>query len=307
MSGSGWPALPYEGWKETYATLHMWLQVVGKVALAQAPPINHAWAVAFTVTGRGLSTYLLPHGAHSFTIEFDFVDHQLVIRMSDGTAEALPLAGRSVADFHREVMRLLQRMGLGVRIWSMPVEIPNPIRFEDDDLHHAYDADAATRFWQILARVAPIFNERRAGFLGKCSPVHFFWGAFDLACTRFSGRRAPPHPGGVPHLPDRIVRECYSHECISVGWWPGNAGGPIMEPAFYSYSYPEPAGYPEATVLPRGACYQRDLREFVLPYETVRTADRPDEVLLQFLQSSYEAGANLAGWDRPALERSRER
>lgn len=296
MSGSGWPALPYEGWKETYATLHMWLQVVGKVALAQAPPVNHAWAVAFTVTGRGLSTYLLPHGAHSFTIEFDFVDHQLVIRMSDGTAEALPLAGRSVADFHREVMRLLQRMGLGVRIWSMPVEIPNPIRFEDDDLHHAYDADAATRFWQILARVAPIFNERRAGFLGKCSPVHFFWGASDLAVTRFSGRPAPPRDGPA------FMREAYSHEVISHGFWPGS--GPLLEPAFYAYAVPEPAGLKGAGVQPAAAYYHSDLGEFILPYEAVRTAADPEAAIRSFVDTTYDQAATLGGWDRPALERS---
>jgi len=295
MSASGWPALPYHEWKDTYATLHMWLQVVGKVALAQAPSINHSWAAAFTITGRGVSTYLLPHGPRSFTLEFDFVDHRLVIRVSDGTVEAVPLASRSVADFYREVISLLQRMSLGVRISSMPAEIPNPIRFEDDDIHHTYDADAANRLWQILARVAPIFNDRRANFLGKCSPVHFFWGGPDLAVTRFSGRTAPPRDGPA------FMREAYSHEVISHGFWPGS--GPLLEPAFYAYAAPEPAGLKAARVQPSAAYYHSELGEFILPYEAVRTAADPAAAIRSFVDSTYDQAATLGGWDRAALER----
>jgi hypothetical protein len=293
---AAWPSLPYEEWKDTYATLHMWLQVVGKVALAQAAPINHSWGSALHVTPRGLSTLLLPHGGRSFAIEFDFTDHQLRVKCSDGGMQALALTGQSVAEFYRSVMQLLDRMGLGVRIWPMPVEIPNPIRFEDDTIHHTYDRDAAHRCWQILARLAPIFAERRARFVGKTSPVHFFWGSFDLAVSRFSGRAAPPREG------PRFMRDAYSHEVISHGFWPGS--GPILEPAFYAYAVPEPAGLKEAVVQPSAAFYHREMGEFILPYEAVRTAPDPATAIHAFIDSTYERAASLGGWDRAALERS---
>ena len=295
LERAAWPTLPYDEWKETYATLHMWMQMVGKIALAQAPAINHSWAVAFDVTPRGVSTHLLPHGVRSFTIEFDFVEHQLVIRVSDGGAAALPLTSRSVADFYRALMNLLEGLDLGVRLWSMPVEIPDPIRFEDDTIHHSYDGAAAHRCWQIISRIAPIFAERRSSFYGKSSPVHFFWGAFDLAVTRFSGRPAPPREG------PRFMREAYSHEVISHGFWPGS--GPVLEPAFYAYAVPEPAGLKEAAVQPSAAYYHQELGEFVLPYEAVRTAPDPVEAIRAFIDSTYDRAATLGRWDRAALER----
>jgi hypothetical protein len=299
MSGlerTPWPTLLYDDWNDTYATLHMWMQVVGKVALAQAPSINHSWAVAFHVTPRGLSTHLLPHGARSFSIEFDFCAHQLRVQVSDGSSQTHALTSQSVADFYRDVMSLLQRMGLAVRIWSMPVEIPDPVRFEDDTLHHTYDPAAAQRCWQILARIAPVFAERRARFLGKTSPVHFFWGAFDLAVTRFSGRPAPPREG------PRFMREAYSHEVISHGFWPGS--GPVLEAAFYAYAVPEPDGLKEAAVQPSAAYYHRELGEFILPYEAVRTAPDPAAAIRTFIDSTYDRAATLGGWDRAALDRS---
>ena len=295
LERAAWPTLQYEEWKETYATLHMWMQVVGKVALAQAPPINHSWAVALHVTPRGLSTHLLPHGVRSFAIEFDFAEHRLIVQVSDGSSQTHALTGQSVADFYRVVMNLLQRMGLGVRVWSMPVEIPDPIRFEDDTIHHTYDPAAAHRCWQILARISPVFAERRARFLGKTSPVHFFWGGFDLAVSRFSGRPAPPRDG------PRFMRDAYSHEVISHGFWPGS--GPVLEPAFYAYAVPEPAGLKEAAVQPSAAYYHRELGEFILPYEAVRTAPDPTAAIRAFIDSTYERAAALGRWDRAALER----
>jgi hypothetical protein len=292
---AGWPALRYDDWRETYATLHMWAQIVGKVALAQAPPVNHSWASALHVTPRGLATHLLPHGTRSFAIEFDFVEQQLIVEVSDGSSQAHALREQSVADFYRAVMNLLQRMGLGVRIWPMPVEIPNPIRFEDDTIHHTYDPAAAQRCWQILAQVAAVFAERRATFIGKTSPVHFFWGAFDLAVSRFSGRPAPPRDG------PRFMREAYSHEVISHGFWPGSA--PVLEPAFYAYAVPEPAALREASVQPSAAYYHRELGEFVLPYEAVRTAPDPVAAIRAFVDSTYDRAATLGRWDRAALER----
>jgi uncharacterized protein DUF5996 len=291
-----WPPLPYGEWKDTYETLHMWMQIVGKIALAQAPPINHSWAVAFQVAARGLSTHLLPHGGRSFAIEFDFVDHHLRVKCSDGGVQGLPLTSQSVAAFHRSLMDRLDRMGLGVRIWTMPVEIPNPIRFEDDTIHHTYDAQAANRCWQIFARIAPVFAERRARFIGKTSPVHFFWGSFDLAVTRFSGRPAPPRDG------ERFMRDAYSHEVISHGFWPG--GGTVLEPAFYAYAVPEPPGLKDAPVRPAAARYDRGMGEFILPYEAVRTALDPAAEIQAFIDSTYERAATLGGWDRAALERA---
>jgi hypothetical protein len=290
-----WPALPYEAWKETYATLHMWMQMVGKVALAHAPPLNHCWAVAFLFNARGVQTRLLSHGRRSFTIAFDFLDHRLAIETADGARRALPLTPRPVADFYRELMATLDGMGLPVRIWPMPVEIPAPIRFEHDTVHHSYDPVYVERWWTIAARVHQVFAARRSAFIGKCSPVHFFFGAFDLAVTRFSGRPAPPRDGPA------FMREAYSHEVISHGFWPGSA--PLLEPAFYAYAVPEPAGLSTAAVRPDAAYYHPELREFILPYDAVRTAASPEAAIAAFVDSTYEQAATLAGWDRRALER----
>jgi hypothetical protein len=295
MAEELWPALPYEAWKDTYATLHMWTQVVGKVALAQAPPLNHSWSTAMQVTPRGLSTRTLPHRDRSFSIQFDFIDHRLVIRASDGESRALPLRPQTVADFYREVMATLDAMALPVKIWPMPVEVPDPIRFDQDTVHHSYDAEAANRCWRVLLQVARVLTVSQCGFVGKASPVHFFWGAFDLAATRFSGRPAPPREGPA------FMREAYSHEVISHGFWPG--GGPIPEPVFYGYAVPEPAGLKEAAVKPDATYYHRELGEFVLPYEAVRTASSPDEALLSFVESTYDRAATLGGWDLSALRR----
>jgi hypothetical protein len=294
MTDTRWPALPYDEWKDTYATLHMWMQVVGKVALAQAPPINHSWAVAFQITTRGLSTRTLPYGARSFAIEFDFVAHQLVIRASDGAMSALPLAPRTVATFYREVMDTLREMSLPVEIWTVPAEVPSPIRFEADTVHASYDPEYANRLWRILVQVERVMTGTRCSFVGKCSPVHFFWGAMDLAVTRFSGRPAPPRDGPA------FMREAYSQEVISHGFWPGS--GPVLEPAFYAYAAPEPPGLKEARVEPAAAFYHRELGEFILPYEAVRNAADPDAAIRSFVDSTYEQAATLGRWDRKNLE-----
>ncbi len=294
---SGWPALRYDEWKETYATLHMWMQVAGKVALAQAPPVNHSWGVALHLTPRGLSTHLLPHGTRSFAIEFDFIDHQLVVHVCDERPRALPLVSRSVAEFYRALMDLLRDMRLPVRIWPVPVEIPDPIRFDQDTVHHTYNPEQANRFWSILTHVAPVFEARRASFIGKTSPVHFFWGSLDLAVTRFSGQPAPPRDGPA------FMREAYSHEVISHGFWPGS--GLVLEPAFYAYAVPEPAGLRDAAVRPGAAYYHADMGEFILPYEAVRSSADPAEAVRQFIDSTYERAATFAHWDRAALERAR--
>jgi Family of unknown function (DUF5996) len=296
-----WPALPLDEWKDTYATLHRWSQIVGKVRLARMPWINHSWHVTLYVTPRGLTTGPIPHGATSFQIDFDFIDHQLLVRTSGGDARSVALRPRSVADFYRELTATLRDLGVEVAIHPRPNELEDATPFGEDDSHASYDGDAAHRCWQAFAQAERVFTAFRARFLGKCSPVHFFWGSFDLAVTRFSGRPAPRHPGGVPHLPDWVVREAYSHEVCSAGFWPG--GGAVSYPAFYSYAYPEPAGYREAPVRPPGASYSSTLREFLLPYDEVRTADSPDEVLLEFLESTYEVAADLGRWDRSALER----
>jgi len=290
-----WPALPYEDWKDTYATLHMWTQVVGRVALALAPPLNHSWAIALHVTPRGISTRTLPHGHRSFTMQFDFIAHQLVIRASDDETRTLALRPQTVADFYREVMATLDSMNLPVKIWPMPVEIPSPIRFDQDTVHRSYDPVSANRWWRVLAQAARVFTVSQCGFVGKCSPVHFFWGSFDLAVSRFSGRRAPPREGPA------FMRDAYSHEVISHGFWPGS--GPLLEPVFYSYAVPEPAGLKEALVLPEAAYYHRELGEFILPYEAVRNAASPDEAILAFVNTTYDRAATLASWDRAALQR----
>jgi hypothetical protein len=291
-----WPALPYGEWKDTYATLHMWTQVVGKVALALAPPLNHSWSIALQVTPRGLATRTLPHGERTLTMEFDFVDHELHIRASDGAVRTLALRPRTVADFYREVMATLTGMGLPVKIWPMPVEIPSPIRFEEDTTHQSYDPVWVDRWWRVISQVARIFTGSACGFVGKCSPVHFFWGSFDLAVTRFSGKPAPPREGPA------FMRDAYSHEVISVGFWPG--GDPVPEAVFYAYAVPQPAGLSEAHVQPDAAYYHRDLGEFLLPYDAVRTAASPADALRAFIGSTYDQAATLGGWDRAALDRS---
>ena len=291
-----WPALSLDSWRDTYVTLHMWTQVVGKVCLALTPPTNHFWNIAFQITARGLVTPSMTAGARALTIAFDFVDHQLVIQTSDGRTERIPLEPRTVADFHRTVMDTLHRMEIDVHIWPMPVEVTDPIRFDRDDVHRAYDAESAHTLWRILLAIKPVLERFRSEFIGKCSPVHFFWGSFDVAVTRFSGHRAPERPGA-----DAVTREAYSHEVISHGFWPG--GGAIAEPVFYAYAAPEPDGFKTAAVRPRAAFYSTDMNEFFLPYEAVRTAAAPAEDLTAFLASTYDAAAALARWNRAELER----
>jgi hypothetical protein len=297
-----WPSLALEAWSDTYATLHMWMQVAGKVRLTQSPWTNHSWHVTLYVTSRGFTTGFIPHGTRAFTIDFDFIDHRVIVRSSNGSVGGVPLEPQSVATFYRRLMDELVRLDLPVKIHTKPNEVADPIRFEQDEVHRAYDRDYANRFWRITLQSERVFKQFRARFIGKCSPVHLFWGAPDIAVTRFSGRRAPEHPGGVPNLPDWVAREAYSHEVSSCGFWPG--GGPIPYPAFYAYAYPEPPGFSTAPVKPAAAFYSNDLREFVLPYDAVREAAAPDEMLLDFLQTTYEAAAELGKWDRGALERS---
>jgi hypothetical protein len=291
-----WPDLPFEEWKPTCETLHMWAQIVGKVQLALTPRTNHWWNVAMRVTSRGLTTFAIPYDNRSFQITFDFVSHELVLDTSEGNRQTIPLAPQSVADFYFAFQRMLKRESIAVPIWPMPVEVPNPIRFDHDQVHASYAPEYVHRFWRILLTVSAVFEEFRSQFIGKCSPVHFFWGSFDLAVTRFSGRRAPDRPGADP-----ITKEAYSHEVSSVGFWPG--GGNVQNPAFYSYTAPEPPGFQDFAVSPAAARYDPELREFLLMYDDVRTSSSPRQRLLDFCQSTYEAGASLANWDRSALER----
>jgi uncharacterized protein DUF5996 len=290
-----WPALPLESWKDTYATVHMWTQIVGKVRMRLTPLVNHWWNVALYVTARGLTTSRIPYGERAFELYFDFIAHQLVLETTDGMRKTLALAPRSVADFYQEFMAMLQSAGIEIKIWRMPVEIPNPIPFDQDQIHRSYDPLAMEKFWRILLSADAVFSQFRSQFIGKASPVHFFWGSFDLAVSRFSGRRAPERPGA-----DAITREAYSHEVSSVGFWPGS--GDIKEAAFYSYMSPEPPGFKDATVKPTGAHYDK-IGEFLLMYDDVRSAQSPTGALLEFCQSTYEAGATSANWDRKALER----
>jgi hypothetical protein len=299
-----WPTLPLEAWKDTYATLHMWTQIVGKVRLAQSPWINHSWHVTLYVTSRGLTTLPIPYGNRTFQIDFDFIDHQLTLQSSDGLSGRVELHPQSVATFYTSLMAEMGKLDVHVDIHCKPNEVSDPIRFDQDDIHRAYDGEYATRFWRILVQADRVFKEFRAQFIGKCSPVHFFWGAPDLAVTRFSGRRAPKHPGGIPNLPDWITRDAYSEEVSSCGFWPG--GGPVPYAAFYSYAYPEPPLFAASFVQPDGAFYSNDLHEFILPYDIVREAESPDDTLLEFLQTTYAAAANLAKWDRPSLERGHD-
>ncbi len=290
-----WPALPYDAWRETYATLHLWMQIVGKIALATAPPLNHSWGVALRLTPRGLTTAALPHDARVFTIAFDFVAHALVIQASDGQERTLRLAPRSVAEFYRELMARLDDLSLTTKIWPTAVELPTPVRLDQDVKDQAYDPEFANRCWRILVQIERVFEASRAWFVGKSSPAHFFWGSFDLAVTRFSGRPAPPRDGPA------FMREAYSHEEISHGFWPGSP--PIEEAAFYAYAAPEPTGLKDARVLPAAAAYHAELGEFILPYEAVRTSPSPERAIEDFIRSTYEAGATLGRWDRAALER----
>jgi len=280
----------------------MWTQIVGKIRLRESAPINHGWHSTLYLTSRGLTTSPIPHGLETFQIDFDFIDHVLVVTASDGGVARVALEPKTVAAFYRQVMEALHGLGMDVRIYARPNEVADPIPFERDEVHCAYDAEAVNRFWRVLVQSDRVFKRFRSGFIGKCSPVHLFWGALDLAVTRFSGRRAPEHPGGIPNLPDRVTREAYSHEVSSAGFWAG--GGAIAYPAYYSYAYPEPPGFGEARVVPSQAFYSQDLHEFILPYDAVRTAPDPDGMLLEYLQSTYVAAADLAKWDRAALESS---
>ncbi|MBD2182062.1 DUF5996 family protein [Aerosakkonema funiforme] len=302
ITDNAWPSLPLAAWQDTYETLHMWTQIVGKIRLKLFPKINHCWNSTLYVTPRGLTTASIPYGTRSFEISFDFLAHQLLFETSDGITKTIPLAPRSVADFYEDVMRTLSELDIEVKIWNMPQEVADPIPFDRDTKHAAYDAEYAQRLWRILVQADRVMTAFRARFIGKCSPVHYFWGSFDLAVTRFSGRGAPEHPGGVLNLADWVTRDAYSHEVSSCGFWPG--GGSVDEPIFYAYAYPQPEGFRDYPVQPKEAFYSSQLREFVLPYEAVRQADDPDAMLLAFLQTTYEAAANTANWDRAALEYS---
>ena len=295
-----WPALPYESWKETCATLHMWTQIVGKIRLTLTPWTNHSWHVTLYLTSRGLTTSPIPNGSSIFEIRFDFIDHELRILKDDGATKVLKLRAQPVAKFYAELMNALTGMRLPVKIDLLPNEIPNPIPFDQDENHRSYDPEYANRFWRVLLQSDRVFKKFRSRFCGKCSPVHFFWGSFDLAVTRFSGRAAPPHPGGIPHLPDAVTREAYSQEVSSLGFWPGAEAMPT--PLFYSYAYPEPSGFSQAKVRPEAASYNSQLHEFILPYDSVRTAKSPDNSLLDCAQSTYDAASTMAKWDRAALE-----
>lgn len=300
-----WPDLPYGEWKDTCATLHMCTQIVGKIRLVQTPWLNHSWHVPLYVTARGMTTSPIPYGARTFEIDFDFIDHVLRIQTSDAMTRTLALQPRTVAEFYRELFSCLAELGLEIKIHAKPNEVVDAIPFEQDHLHASYDPEYANRFWRILTQVDRVFKQFRTGFIGKCSPVHFFWGSFDLAVTRFSGRTAPQHAGGVPNCPDWVVQEAYSHEVSSCGFWPGSDAMPA--PVFYAYAYPEPAGFNTAQVRPDAASYDAAFGEFILPYAAVSQSHAPDSVLLDFLQSTYEAAANRGKWDRASVERSRIR
>jgi hypothetical protein len=299
-SSEHWPPLEFAEWKNTCATLHMWTQVIGKIRLVLAPWTNHSWHVTLYLTARGLTTSPIPHGSQTFEIRFDFIDHEARILKNDGAIRIIKLQPQTVKKFYEVVMNEMNALELPVTINTTPNEITDAIPFERDEIHRAYNPEQANRFWRVLVQADRVFKEFRSRFCGKCSPVHFFWGSFDLAVTRFSGRPAPPHPGGVPHLPDAITREAYSQEVSSLGFWPGNEAMP--QALFYSYAYPEPKGFADAKIAPAGASYNSQLHEFVLPYETMRAMTSPDEALLEFAQSTYDAASTLAKWDRAALE-----
>jgi Family of unknown function (DUF5996) len=300
-SPDAWPDIPFAAWSDTCETLYRWTQIAGKVRLALTPLINHWWNVTLYLTARGLSTSAIPYAGRSFAIVFDFIDHKLIIPCSDGRVEVLPFAPMSVKDFYAEFMRRLEALGIDVHIWTMPSEIENAVPFDQDTVHAAYDPVYAQRFWRALASADRVMNAFRARFIGKCSPVHFFWGSFDLAVTRFSGRTAPPLTGTTPNVATRVMNEAYSHEVSSCGFWPGNGG--YGRAAFYVYAYPQPERYGETKLTTAGAFYDNDLGQFILPYDVVRAARDPDALLLGFLQETYAAAADLAHWDRAALER----
>ena len=299
---AAWPELPLAAWKDTYASLHLWTQIVGKIRLAQTPWLNHSWHVVLYVTPRGLTTSPIPYGDRTFELEFDFLDHKLRASVSDGGQREIGLFPRSVADFYAEIMHVLAEFGLEVRINQLPNEIPHAIRFSEDHVHVSYDRDYAERHWRVLLQVNRVLHAFRTSFIGKCSPVHFFWGSFDLAVTRFSGRRAPPFTpsGAVPNMPAAVELDAYSHECSSAGFWPGGQG--VDYPAFYSYASPAPDGFSTASIRPADAFWNQDLGQYNLPYDAVRTADDPEQALMDFLVSSYEAAAKTGNWDRSALE-----
>lgn len=300
-SDGAWPELPYTEWADSCVTLQLWTQIVGKIRLSKSPWVNHGWHVPLYVASYGFTTSPIADESQTFQIDFDFIRHQLIIRSSSGEQPSFALEPMTVAEFYARVLAALEELGIDVAIHALPNEVPDPIRFEDDSVHGAYDADYVNRFWRVLLQVDRVFKQFRAGYIGKCSPVHFFWGSFDLAVTRFSGRDAPEHPGGVPGLPDPVTREAYCKEVSSAGFWPG--GGPIDYAAFYSYAYPAPEGFAESSALPAETSFDATLGEFLLPYDAVRTAADPDATLLAFLQSTYEAAADNAGWERANLER----
>jgi hypothetical protein len=295
-----WPELPFTAWKDTYDTLHRWTQIIGKIRLALSPPINHWWNTTFYVTSRGITTSAIPYNNRHLQIDFDFIAHRLIIETTEGSTRTISLRPCSVSEFYQETMAALRSLGMPITIWTTPVEVSDRTPFEEDHKHASYDPEYTQRFWRILIQTSRVFTLFRSRFIGKASPVHFFWGAFDLAATRFSGRKAPPHPG-APNCGRFVMVDAYSHELSSCGFWPG--GGPVDRPVFYAYAYPEPKGFKDYSVQPPEAFYQKDLGEFVLPYDVVRTAKSPDEVLLSFLQSTYDAEAIYAKWDRYALER----
>jgi hypothetical protein len=301
---AAWPPLPLDEWSDTRDTLHLWTQIVGKTRLALAPMVNHWWQVPLYISARGLTTSRIPYGTAGFSVELDFIGHDLQVLCDDGRTWSMTLAPRSVADFYSEYTSGLRSLGIEIRMWPVPVEIADGIPFAKDETHASYDAGAAHRFWLALAQAARVLEIFRGRFLGKSSPVHFFWGSFDLACTRFNGARAPQHPGGVPGLADWVTREAYSHACISAGWWPGTIGSPMTEPAFYAYAYPEPTGCPTAKIRPDAGYYHDEMHEWILPHDAVRTASNPDALVLDFCQSTYEGAATLGGWDRASLERA---
>jgi len=300
MTTNSWPALPLAQWKDTYGTLHMWTQIVGKIRLALAPLVNHWWNVTLYVTPRGLTTSAMPYNDRLIRIDFDFIDHMVLIQTTDGSTKSISLRPRSVAEFYQEMMAAIGSLGMPVKIWTTPVEVPDRTPFENDHKHATYDPEYAQRVWRIMAQASRVFTEFRSRFIGKVSPIHFFWGSFDLAVTRFSGRTAPSHPG-VPNCGRFVAVEAYSHEVSSCGFWPG--GGPVNEPSFYAYAYPEPQAFKDYPVKPPEAFYHTGMGEFLLPYDVVRNAKSPDEVLLSFMQTTYEAAATCAKWERRALER----
>ena len=300
-----WPALRFTDWKDTCATLHMWTQIVGKIRLTLTPWVNHSWHVTLYTTPRGLTTSVIPYDPIQFQIDFDFLDHRVVVQTSDGKTEYVQLRPRSVADFYQELFAKLKQLRIDVKIHNKPNEVAAAIPFTEDNQHASYDPDYAHRCWQILLNVDRVFKDFRARFIGKCSPVHFYWGSFDLAVSRFSGRTAPEHPGNIPNLPDSVTREAYSHEVCSAGFWPGSEQMP--NPLFFSYAYPEPTGYKDREVHPAGAIYDSTMKEFVLPYDAIRESSEPGQLLMDFLQSTYVAAAECGNWDRSALEKNFEK